>query len=31
LRNTAAGLKIRLKRVDLLNASAAHEAIQLFP
>ena len=31
LRNTPAGLKIRLKRVDLLNASAAHEAIQLFP
>ncbi|MBS0427865.1 MAG: aromatic-ring-hydroxylating dioxygenase subunit beta [Proteobacteria bacterium] len=31
LRNTPAGLRIRLKRVDLLNASAAHEAIQLFP
>jgi 3-phenylpropionate/cinnamic acid dioxygenase small subunit len=31
LRNTPAGLRIQLKRVDLLNATAAHEAIQLFP
>lgn len=31
LRRTDAGLRIVLKRVDLVNASAAHEAIQLFP
>lgn len=31
LRRTPSGLQIVLKRVDLVNASAAHEAIQLFP
>lgn len=31
LRRTPLGLRIVLKRVDLLNASAAHEVIQLFP
>lgn len=31
LRRTAEGLRILLKRVDLVNAGAAHEAIQLFP
>lgn len=31
LRATPAGLRIVLKRVDLLNAGAAHEIIQLFP
>ncbi|MEP6720065.1 MAG: aromatic-ring-hydroxylating dioxygenase subunit beta [Variovorax sp.] len=31
LRATPSGLRIIEKRVDLLNASAAHEIIQLFP
>lgn len=31
LRATPEGMRIMLKRVDLLNASAAHEIIQLFP
>lgn len=31
LRRTEAGLRIVSKRVDLVNAHAAHEAIQLFP
>lgn len=31
LRRTPSGLQIVLKRVDLVNASAAHAAIQLFP
>lgn len=31
LRNTSSGLQIVLKRTDLVNASFAHEAIQLFP
>lgn len=31
LRPTAQGLRIVLKRVNLVNATAAHEAIQLFP
>jgi len=31
LRETAEGFRIVLKRVDLLNAMAPHEAIQLFP
>ncbi|WP_354320205.1 aromatic-ring-hydroxylating dioxygenase subunit beta [Pseudacidovorax sp. 1753] len=31
LRATPAGLRIVQKRVDLLNAGAAHEIIQLFP
>ena len=31
LQQTASGLKIVRKRVDLINAAAAHEMIQLFP
>lgn len=31
LRDTPQGLRIVLKRVDLLNAAAAHESIYLFP
>lgn len=31
LRRTPSGWRIVLKRVDLVNAAAAHEAIQLFP
>lgn len=31
LKDTPQGLRIVLKRVDLLNAAAAHEAIYLFP